>query len=168
MSSERKKGLHRITTNYGRLIATMAMGIATVPLQIKWLGMEGFGLLALVGSSVGIGGMLQDMMRSSMVRELGAAWHNRENGGFKESYAASFRVSAIVSLLTAIAFAIIIVVLPFFKISDEWVKPAQWIAGCEGLATCLIVLLAPSINMLIVQEQFFWHNVWTIARRSSF
>ena len=168
MSSERKKGLHRITTNYGRLIATMAMGIATVPLQIKWLGMEGFGLLALVGSSVGIGGMLQDMMRSSMVRELGAAWHNRENGGFKESYAASFRVSVIVSLLTAIAFAIIIVVLPFFKISDEWVKPAQWIAGCEGLATCLIVLLAPSINMLIVQEQFFWHNVWTIARRSSF
>ena len=54
-SSEKQKGVHRIATNYGRLIATMAMGIATVPLQIKWLGMEGFGLIGLVGSSIGIG-----------------------------------------------------------------------------------------------------------------
>ena len=56
--SEKKKGLYRISTNYGRLMATMAMGIATVPLRIKWRGMDGFGLLGLVGSSVGIGTIL--------------------------------------------------------------------------------------------------------------
>ena len=162
MTSEKRKGFHRIGANYGRLIATMAMGIATVPLQIRWVGMDGFGLLSLVGSSVGVGRMLQDMMRSSMVRELGAAWHKRENGKFKESYAASFRVSAFVALLTAIAFGIIIAVLPLFRITEEWIAPAQWITGCEGLATCLIVLLAPTVNMLIVREQFFWHNAWTI------
>ncbi len=166
--SEKRKGLHRIATNYGRLIATMAMGIAMVPLQFNWLGMEGFGLLGLIGSSVAIGSMLQDMMRSSMVRELGAAWHERENGKFRESYAASFRVSAIVALLTGIFFAIIIAVLPFFKIREEWIEPAQWIAGCEGVSTCFIVLLSPTINMLIVREQFFWHNVWTVVRRSAF
>jgi len=124
--SEKRKGLHRIATNYGRLIATMAMGIAMVPLQFNWLGMEGFGLLGLIGSSVAIGSMLQDMMRSSMVRELGAAWHERENGKFRESYAASFRVSVIVALLTGVFFAIIIAVLPFFKIREEWIGPAQF------------------------------------------
>ena len=166
--SEKRKGLHRIATNYGRLIATMAMGIAMVPLQIKWLGMDGFGLLGLIGSSVGFGGMLQDMMRSSMVRELGAAWHERENGKFRESYAAAFRVSVIVALLTGVFFAIIIAVIPFLKIREEWIEPAQWIIGCEGVSTCFIVLLSPTINMLIVREQFFWHNVWTVVRRSGF
>ena len=168
MSSEKRKGFHRIATNYGRLTATMAMGIVTVPLQIKWLGMEGFGLLGLIGSSIGIGGMFQDMMRSSMVRELGAAWHQRENGKFQEAYAASFRISAIVAALTAIVFGLIIVVLPVLQIKEEWIGPAQWITGCEGVTTCLIVLLAPTINMLIVREQFFWHNIWTVARRSSY
>ena len=167
-TSEQRKGVHRISTNYGRLIATMAMGIATVPLQIKWLGMDGFGLLGLVASTVGIGRMLQDMTRSSMVRELGAAWHKRDNGKFKESYAAAFKVSIVVSLLTALLFGIIIAILPLLQIKEEWVRPAQWITGCEGLATCLVVLFAPTINMLIVREQFFWHNAWTVAKRSAF
>jgi O-antigen/teichoic acid export membrane protein len=168
VTSENRKGFHRIATNYGRLIATMAMGIATVPLQIMWLGMDGFGLLGLIGSSVGLGGMLQDMMRSSMVRELGAAWHQREDGKFLHSYAAAFRVCAIVVLLTAVFFGAIILILPYMNIREEWLRPAQWITGCEGLATCLIVLFSPTINMFVVREQFFWHNLWTVSRRSSY
>ena len=166
--SEGKKGLYRIATNYGRLIATMGMGIAIVPLQISWLGMDGFGLLGLVGSSVGIGGMLQDMMRSSMVRELGAAWHEGDDKKFRQSYAAAFKVCWYVTLLTALVFTAIILILPYMKIHDEWVESAQWITGCAGLSTCLIVLIAPTINMLVVREQFFWHNAWTVARRSSY
>jgi len=167
-TSEKRKGLHRIGTNYGRLIATMAMGIATVPLQLKWLGMEGFGLLGLVASSVGIGGMLQDMMRSSMVRELGAAWHKRDEGAFRHSYAAAFQLCAAVALLTAIFFVGMILLLPILDIKEEWLRPAQWILGCEGLATCLIVLLSPAINMLVVREHFLWHNLWTVSRRSAY
>ncbi|MBT4584744.1 MAG: polysaccharide biosynthesis protein [Phycisphaerae bacterium] len=166
--SEKKKGVHRIVTNYGRLIATMAMGIATVPLQISWIGMDGFGLLGLVGSSVGIGGMLQDMTRSSMVRELGSAWHKKDDDLFKETYAASFKVSLIVTALTAIVFGAIISIIPLLQIKEEWVTPAQWITACEGLATCVIVLFSPTINLLIVREQFFWHNAWTVIRRSAF
>lgn len=167
-SFEKQKGLHRIATNYGRLIATMAMGIATVPLQIKWLGMEGFGLIGLVGSSIGIGGMLQDMMRSSMVRELGDAWHKRSDGKFHHSYAASFHVCAYVTVLTAMVFTGIIFILPLLDIPSQWVGSAQWIAACSGLSTCLIVFLAPTINMLVVREYFFWHNFWTVARRSAY
>jgi len=166
--SEKRRGLHRIATNYGRLITTMAMGIATVPLQFKWLGMEGFGLLGLVGSSVGLGRMLQDMMRSSMVRELGAAWHNRADGKFRQSYAAAFQVSIIVALLTALFFIGIIFILPYMKIREDWVGAAQWITACEGLTTCLIVLLSPTINMFVVREYFFWHNLWTVVQRSAY
>ena len=156
--SEKQKSIHRICTNYGRLVATMAMGIAVVPMQITWLGMDGFGLLGLVGSSVGVGRMLQDMMRSSMVRELGDAWHRREDGNYHHSYAASFRVCAYVTALTALIFMGIIFLLPFLNIPAEWVASAQWITGCSGLSTCLIVLLSPTINMLVVREQFFWHT----------
>ena len=166
--SEKSRGIRRIATNYGRLIATMSMGIATVPLQVKWLGMQGFGLLGLVGSSVGLGRMLQDMMRSSMVRELGAAWHNKENGKFNHSYAAAFQVCVIVAILTALFFTGIIFLLPHMKIKEEWIAPAQWITGCEGVVTCLIVLLSPTINMFIVREYFFWHNLWTVVRRGAY
>ncbi|MDP7005939.1 MAG: MATE family efflux transporter [Phycisphaerales bacterium] len=167
--SEKLKGLHRIGTNYGRLIATMAMGIATVPLQFKWLGMDGFGLISLVGSSIGIGGMLQDMMRSSMVRELGDAWHRREDGKFQESFAAAFLVSAYVTILTALIFAgIIFLLLPVLDIPSNWLGSAQWITACSGISTCLVVLLAPTINMLVVREHFFWHNLWTVSSRSAF
>lgn len=166
--SEKRRGLHRIATNYGRLTATMAMGIATVPLQFKWLGMEGFGLLGLVGSSVGLGRMLQDMMRSSMVRELGAAWHNREDCIFRQSYAAAFQVCIIVALLTALFFVGIIFILPYMDIREDWIGAAQWITACEGLTTCLIVLLSPTINMFVVREYFFWHNLWTVVRRSAY
>ena len=168
MPSEKRKGIYRIGTNYGRLIATMAMGIATVPLQIKWLGMEGFGLIGLVGSSVGIGRMLQDMMRSSMVRELGDAWHKREEGNFHQSYAAAFLVSALVTILTAVVFTGIIFILPYLDIPKNWIWPAQWVTICSGISTCVIVLFAPTINMIVVRENFFWHNLWTVLRRSAF
>ena len=168
VQSEKQKGFHRIIANYGRLLATMAMGIATVPLQVAWLGMEGFGLLGLVGSSVGLGRMLQDMMRSSMVRELGAAWHNRKEENFKSSYASAFLISIGVSLLTALFFLGIILIIPYLRIKAEWVAPAQWITACEGLATCIIVLASPAVNMLVVREFFFWHNLWTVVRRSSY
>ena len=167
-SSEKRKGFHRIAANYGRLFATMAMGIAIVPLQIQWLGMDGFGLLGLVGSSVGIGAMLQDMMRSSMVRELGAAWHEEDNQKFQECYAASFKVSVYVTAATALIFTGVILLLPYLNIHEEWIGAAQWVTGCAGLSTCLVTLLAPTINMLVVKEQFFWHNMWTVANRCAY
>ncbi len=167
MPSERHRGLYRIATNYGRLAATMGMGIVTVPLQIAWLGLDGFGLLGLIGSSVGIGRMLQDMMRHSMVRELGAAWH-RDDGEFRKCYASAYLVCAIVAVLTAIFFALLMFIVPLLRIKEEWVAPSQWILGAEGVATCVIVFFSPTINMLVVKERFLSHNTWTVARRSSY
>ena len=168
MVSEKKQGLKRITANYGRLAATMIMGIIIVPLQVKWLGIDGFGLIGLVGSSVGLGMMFQDMMRSSMVRELGAAWHDKDATDFRPTFAASFQTSIAVALITALFFTCIVLILPFMNIKESWVAPAQWITMCEGFATCIIVLASPSINMLVVREYFFWHNLWTVVRRSAY
>ena len=144
------------------------MGIIIVPLQVKWLGIDGFGLIGLVGSSVGLGMMFQDMMRSSMVRELGAAWHKNDKGIFRAAYAASFQTSFGVTLITALFFAGIISILPYMNIKESWIAPAQWITMCEGLATCIIVLASPSVSMLVVREYFFWHNLWTVLRRSAY
>ena len=144
------------------------MGIIIVPLQVKWLGIDGFGLIGLVGSSVGLGMMFQDMMRSSMVRELGAAWHKNDEASFRPAYAASFQTSFGVTLITALFFTGIFFILPFMNVKESWVAPAQWITMCEGLATCIIVLASPSVSMLVVREYFFWHNLWTVLRRSAY
>ncbi|HBZ96462.1 MAG TPA: hypothetical protein DEO57_01295, partial [Phycisphaerales bacterium] len=73
--SEARRGLIRITTNYGRLMATLVIGLILVPVQLAWVGPNGFGLIAAIGASTGLAAMLQDIMRQSMVRELGTVWH---------------------------------------------------------------------------------------------
>ncbi|HIB01577.1 MAG TPA: hypothetical protein EYO31_06825, partial [Phycisphaerales bacterium] len=94
--------------------------------------------------------------------------HRRDDEKFHQSYAAAFRVSGYVTILTAIVFTGIIFVLPYLDIPKEWVWSAQWITICSGISTCVIVLFAPTINMLVVRENFFWHNLWTVIRRSAY
>ena len=54
MASEAKRGLGRIASNYVRLLSGFVVGLALVPLQISWYGMEAFGLLSLVFGAVGM------------------------------------------------------------------------------------------------------------------
>ena len=112
MPSEARRGLSRVTTNYARLLATMAIGLVVVPLQLAWVGTEGYGLIALLASSIGIGGMLQDTMRHSMVRELGAAWHT-DKAAFARVYATSFWISGAIAVISAVFFIALIAALPF-------------------------------------------------------
>ncbi len=167
MPSEARRGLSRVTTNYARLLATMAIGLVVVPLQLAWVGTEGYGLIALLASSIGIGGMLQDTMRHSMVRELGAAWHT-DKAAFARVYATSFWISGAIAVISAVFFIALIAALPLLRIPDHMLGAARWITACEGAATCLIILLSPAITMFVVQERFLAHNMWTVCRRAAY
>ena len=59
MASEAKKGLLRIVANYARLLTTLVCGLAVVPLLVAWLGDQAFGLIALMGSSIGFAALFR-------------------------------------------------------------------------------------------------------------
>tara|TARA_Y100000589_G_scaffold166172_3_gene158168 strand:+ start:31328 stop:32950 length:1623 start_codon:yes stop_codon:yes gene_type:complete len=179
--SEARRGLIRITTNYGRLTATLVIGLILVPVQFAWVGTDGFGLLVAIGASAGLAAMFQDIMRHSMVRELGTVWHEMESpdapvdaeSHFRRVYASAFVLCGGIALLTAGVFALFLwlvhrAIWPFDTLPDEFRAAGQWILVAEGISTCLLILLAPAYNMYVVTERFLENNIWFTLKRFTY
>ena len=179
--SEARRGIKRIASNYGRLGSTMLIGLLLVPVQFAWVGVDGFGLLVAIGASAGLAAMLQDIMRHSMVRELGTVWHAANEPGagpdelnhFKRVYASAFLICSIVALLTIAVFAIFLwlitdAIWPFDTLPEEYRAAGQWILIAECISITLLVILAPAYNMYVVTERFFESNLWFTLKRLTY
>ena len=179
--SEARRGIKRIAANYGRLGSTLLIGLILVKVQFMWVGSEGFGLLVAIGASVGLAAMLQDVMRHSMIRELGVVWHAAEApdapdsavAHFRRVYASSFILCGLVALLTAGVFVAFFFLLkegiwPFHEIPDEFRNGGLWILTCEGMSITMLVLLTPAYNMYVVTERFFESNLYFTLKRLAY
>lgn len=179
--SEARRGLIRITTNYGRLMATLVIGLVLVPLLFKWVGADGFGLIAAIGASSGLAAMFQDIMRQSMVRELGTVWYDMNTPDhddeavqhFRRVYASAFVLCGGIALLTAGIFILFLWLLsgaiwPFDTLPEEYRIAGQWILMADGISTCLFILLAPAYNMYVVTERFLENNLWFTLKRLTY
>ena len=163
--SESKKGIVRIFSNYTRLLITFALGIIVVPLTIRWLGDQAFGIISLLGANLGLASIFLQIIQMSLVRELGHAFHQDEET-FQRNYATICVIAMICAALTVISFTIVFMVIPVFNISPEFVGPARVFVVGQGLYTAAMVLLAPILNMYLVKERFVGYNVWYIAVRA--
>lgn len=155
-----KSGLLRIASNYTRLLATLALGLAVVPYLIAWLGEEAFGIVSLLGASIGIAALFRELTHRSMVRELGAAYHSGDKQRFLATYNASFAISGAVALLTALAFGLLLALFPVLNIPDDLRRPAAHFLLWQASHAVLIVLLSPAFNMYLVQHRFVGYNGW--------
>ncbi len=168
MTREVRRGLVRIASNYARLASTLAIGIIEVPILLAWLGRDAFGLIGLLGPTIGLGAIVQDVLTRSMIRELGEAWHERDDEGFRRIYNACWVYAIIAFAISVVLFAAVIFALvPALRISDELRTPAIVMAGASAAFSCLSVLVTPTFNMYAVQERFAWQNFWLLARRLS-
>jgi O-antigen/teichoic acid export membrane protein len=170
MPTEARRAVVRIGANYSRLFATLVFGVILVPVLLAWLGAEAFGLISLITASVGIGAMIQDLTRQSLVRELGGALHAGDRGRFRAQYASAFLLAGIGAALTALLFLIIglIIGLPVFNIEPRMLAAARWMIAAEGVFNVLLVLTAPAFNLYVVLERFILQSVWIVLRRASY
>tara|TARA_R110000744_G_scaffold114184_2_gene213629 strand:+ start:5604 stop:7244 length:1641 start_codon:yes stop_codon:yes gene_type:complete len=166
MPSESSRGFTRILVNYSRLIITLALGIAVVPLAINWLGDEAFGIISLLGANIGLAAIFRQIVEMSLVRELGSAYH-KDDASFKKSYATICAISLASAILSIATFSIVFALIPLFKIPEEFVNPARWFVFGQGLFTATIVLLSPMLNMYLVKERFIGYSSWLIGVRAS-
>lgn len=166
MSTEARKGFIRIISNYARLLTTLSLGIAVVPLTIRWLGDDAFGIISLMGANIGLAGIFLQIIQMSLVRELGQAYHADEET-FRKSYATICVIAVIAAIFSAISFAIVFALIPIFKISPEYIAPARWFVFGQGFFTTVMVILAPILNMYLVKERFVGYNIWYIGVRAS-
>jgi O-antigen/teichoic acid export membrane protein len=165
--SEARRGLSRIVTNYARLMVSIAAGIALIPVLIAWLGDEPLGLFLFVGAQVGLAGMFQDVMRHSLVREVGSAWHAGEKQ-FASAYNGAFLVCIGIAAISTAVYGVLVLVTPLFNIDPSLVGAARWMIAAEGGFTALLVIASPTLNMYVVREKFIAHNLWTACMRTSY
>lgn len=166
MPAELKTGVVRIVSNYARLLSTLVLGLAVVPLLLWWLGDEAFGIISLLGASVGIAALFRDLTHRSMIRELGASYHSGDPQRFLTTYNSAFLLSAAVAALTAASFLVLLAIFPVFKISPELREPARWFLIWQGTHAVLIVVLSPVFNMYLVQHRFLFYNSWYVLLRA--
>jgi O-antigen/teichoic acid export membrane protein len=167
MPSEAKRAVVRIGTNYTRLFIALASGVVLTPVLLAWLGKAGFGLISLLGASVGIAAMAQDVIRQSLIRELASGYHG-DDQAFRRAYNSAYVISAIAAAITAASFAVIYFLIPMMSIDADLVAGARWLVGAEGVYITIRVLLAPAFNMYVVMERFVFHNYHTAQFRSNY
>ncbi|MCW5753846.1 MAG: oligosaccharide flippase family protein [Phycisphaeraceae bacterium] len=169
MASEAKRGAVRLATNYGRLFSTLLIGLLEVPLQIYWLGTEGFGLIGLLGPTIGLTAILQDMVTRSMVRELGVAYHAGDDAKFRAVTNACWVIALVAAAISAGLFAALtFLVVPALSMPPELIGPAQWYTACGGIMSCCLIIFTPTANMYMVSERFVLQNTWIVGRRLCF
>ena len=159
-------GLIRIASNYTRLLTTLALGLIVVPLLIGWLGDDAFGIISLLGSSVGVAALFRDLTHRSMIRELGAAYHSGDEKLFLATYNSSFLISGVVAVATVLSFGVLFLLFPYFNIPDPLRAPAMGFLLWQGSHAVLIVLLSPAFNMYLVKQRFASYNAWYICLRA--
>jgi len=101
MASEAKRGVIRLAANYTRVFTVVVLGLVIVRLLLKGAGNDGWALIAMLGATAGMGTMVQESVRTSLIRELGAAYHSGNDDRFRSAYNAALAISvAFLSIYT--------------------------------------------------------------------
>lgn len=162
--SENRRMLSRITANYIGLFISLVIGVILTRELIRVLGSNGFGLVALFGSTVGIGVMLKDIVQQTIIRELGLAYHDQSRE-FKFILANAFGVAGIVALFTGFIFIILWYAIPSLAIPDTFISASRWFVVSIGIQSIAVICLIPLINTIIVTERMLFANSLVVFER---
>jgi O-antigen/teichoic acid export membrane protein len=165
MASEAALGAIRVCSNYARQVLSLAANLVLVAVLVSWLGSEGFGLTVLISAAVGLAAMVEEVMRGSLIRELGSAYHGGCEAHFARVYNSAWVLSGIAAVLGGATFALLMVCLAVFNIPEHLLSAARLMVACEGALTVAMILLAPASNMLRVCERFVIDNLLVLGRR---
>lgn len=168
MASELRRGAVRLITNYTRLGLTFALGLGLVIVLLRGVGVQAYGLIALLGSSVGIAALFQEVVSLALNRELGAAHHTRDRRVFVECYNSAIVACLGVALLSATLFALLAVYIRIFEIPDPLIGAARLFVLAKGAQIFCTVLMAPAFNMYVVTERFALVNLWMVLDRAAY
>ena len=165
--TEFRKGAVRIVSNFVRLAATMLLGLILIRILLDVLGAEATGSIDLLGSTIGLAAIVEEVVGSSMIRELGVAHHSGDEETFRRVYNSALVVSAVGAVVTLGLHGVILGALPLMDVPQNFLDAAKWFVIAKGVESAAIVFLAPLFNMYLVTERQVHYNFWLVARRAS-
>ncbi len=160
-------------TTYLRLGATLALGLFTTWYTIGAVGVIGFGVIALAGSSASPSRALGLALRFGLVRELAAALSGGDEAAIRRSVASAFRlclqaalpVSGLILAVAAMAWA------GFFNTPGD--EPGLELAlavliVCEGFHAVARLLSAPHLQSLFASQRVALDNLLMVVERATY
>ncbi len=156
--------MRRILSNYARMILNFALGVWLVRIL---LGIdEGvYAVVILLGTTVGISGMLREVVRAAMIAELGLALHGGRKDEFETVYASSFVLSAIAAVGTILVLFGFYLAFSAFDIPGPLQTAAAIFLACRAAAAFVAVLFAPTTNLLPITGRMAEMNFWLLMER---
>jgi len=165
MATEARRSLIRIASNYARLFTNVALGLVTVRLLLAGIGNDGWALIALLGSTVGMAGIVREIIDRSLVRELGASYHDADSTTFISSYNTSLLLVGAAGVFTMVLMAVLWAVIPLLEVPEPLIHAARWMIVWKAAETLISVLTAPAITMFRVSERMVAANIGLIGER---
>lgn len=168
MSGELQRTVVRMASNYVGLFLGLMLS-AWLP-RLLFHGAEdgGLGLILMLGASIGVSAMLQNIVQQSIIRELSEAYHGSNNDRFILVYNSAMALSALVAILCLAGFAVLIAALSWFNIPPELLSAARWFTAAKAVQTSVVIILAAPFNMYLVSERMVAYNFWRITDRLSY
>lgn len=143
----------------------MVIGLVFVRILLRTIGDDAYGVIAFLGSSVGLAGMLREIVQRSMVRELGEAYHSNDDQLYIHVFNSALVLTTVVSVFTLGLFAILLGVLHLMPVPTELFDAACWFIVFKGAQTFITIALTPLLNSYLLSERMIWHNVWIVMER---
>ena len=144
----------------------MALGVVLVPVLLRLVGEIGTGLVALLGASVGLASIAQEIARDSMIRELGEAYHSKDPGVFTRVYNSSLVLCLAGGGLSTLLFGVVYLLLPYFTIPSELLAAVKVFLIAKACQGSFETAMSPQINMLLVYERMISFNLFQVAHRA--
>ncbi len=160
--------LKNSVSSYTRLLGTFTIGLIVTPYigREDHMGLAGYGLFALLMSSVGIINILQSTVRAALVRELSGAFHSGDPKEMRSGFTAAF----LSSLLLGVGLGgIMILCTPFalwvFQFGPHFANQMWWSWLTLSLYTTWVVVTVPFITLFDATHRIPHRNFEMLLER---
>ncbi len=139
---------------YFRTFITMIVGLYTGRVMLQALGVEDYGINAVVGGIVSMSGLITNTMSQAISRYITYALGKGDKTKSKTMYSTSINAQILMAVLVAVVLEIVGV---WFLNSEASIPPermeaANWVLQC-GIVTLMISLVSSPFNALIIAHE---------------
>ncbi len=154
-TSENNKRIAKNTMAlYFRTFITMIVGLYTGRVMLQALGVEDYGINAVVGGIVSMSSLITSTMSQAISRYITYALGKGNRGQLKTMFSTSINAQIVMALIVAVALEIAGVwfLNSEASIPQGRVEAANWVLQC-GIITLMISLISSPFNALIIAHE---------------
>lgn len=139
---------------YFRTFITMIVGLYTGRVMLQALGVENYGINAVVGGIVGMSSLITGTMSAAISRYITYALGKKEDGQLKSMLSTSINAQIVMAMIVALVLEIAGV---WFlnneaNIPEGRMEAANWVLQCS-IVTLMISLISSPFNALIIAHE---------------